>query len=69
MTKQPATLGREQRARLLLREELERGGADVGDEDEDEEAHLLVALQAGEGLVLALGSSRRPADNIGKMTF
>ena len=69
VAEQPATLGREQRARLLLREELERGGADVGDEDEDEEAHLLVALQAGEGLVLAFGSSRRPADNIGEVTF
>ena len=57
--KQPATLGGEQRARLLLREKLERED-DGDDEEEDEEAHLLVALEAGEGLVLALGGSRRP---------
>ena len=60
VAKQPRTLGGEQRAGLLLREELERGGDEVGG-DEDEEAHLLVALEAGEGLVLALGGSRRPA--------
>ena len=60
VAKQPATLGGEQRARLLLSEKLER--KDDGDyEEEDEEAHLLVALEAGEGLVLALGGSRRPA--------
>ena len=63
MAKQPCTLGGEQRARLLLREELERGGDEVGG-DEDEEAHLLVAFEAGEGLVLTLGGSRRPADEM-----
>ena len=50
------------RAGLLLREELERED-DVG-EDEDEEVHLLVALGAGEGLVLALGGFTRPAEEI-----
>ena len=62
IAKQPATLG----ARLLLCEELERGddNGDSVDEDEDEEVHLLVALQAGEGLVLALGGSRKPASRI-----
>ena len=63
MPKQPRTLGGEQRARLLLREELEREDGDVG-EDEDEDVHLLVALEAGEGLVLALGGFSRPADQI-----
>ena len=58
---QPCATGREQRACLLLSEELGRADDDTGDEGEDEEAHLLVALEAGEGLVLALGGSRRPA--------
>ena len=53
----------ESRARLLLREELEREDDDVG-KDEDEEVHLLVALEAGEGLVLALGGFSRPAEEI-----
>ena len=62
MPKQSRTLGGEQRARLL-REELEREDGDVG-EDEDEDVHLLVALEAGEGLVLALGGFSRPAEEM-----
>ena len=34
------------------------------DKDEDEEAHLLEALEAGEGHVLALGGFSRPAEEI-----
>ena len=36
---------------------------------EDEGPHLLVALEAGEGLVLAHGNSRRPADKIKSDAF
>ena len=48
---------------LILGEELERGDNGCG-EIADEEAHLLVALQAGQGRrrVLALWGSNRPAD-------
>ena len=61
-------LGGEQHAGLLLREELgERGDDDGGDHVEDEGPHLLVALEAGEGL--AHGSSRRPADKIKSDAF
>ena len=63
VAEQLATLGGEQRARLLLCEEPERE-VDNGGGDDDEEAHLLVAHKAGEGLVLVLGGSRRPASKI-----
>ena len=59
VTKKSGALGREQRAGLLLREELE-GGRGVSDGQEEEE-HLLEARQAGEGLVLALEGLGRPA--------
>lgn len=57
--KKSGALGREQRAGLLLREELE-GGRGVSDGQEEEE-HLLEARQAGEGLVLALEGLGGPA--------
>ena len=59
VTKKSGALGREQRAGLLLCEELE-GGRGVSDGQEEEE-HLLEARQAGEGLVLALEGLGRPA--------
>ena len=59
VTKKSGALGREQRAGLLLREELE-GGRGVSD-GQEEETHLLEARQAGEGLVLALEGLGRPA--------
>lgn len=57
--KKSGALGREQRAGLLLRKELE-GGRGVSDGQEEEE-HLLEARQAGEGLVLALEGLGGPA--------
>ena len=59
VTKKSGALGREQRAGLLLREELE-GGRGVSD-GQEKEKHLLEARQAGEGLVLALEGLGRPA--------
>ena len=59
MTKKSSALGRNQRAVVLLREELE-GGRGVSD-GQEEETHLLEARQAGEGLVLALEGLGRPA--------
>ena len=58
--KKSGALGREQRAGLLLCEELE-GGRWVSDGQEEKEEHLLEARQAGEGLVLALEGLSRPA--------
>ena len=60
VTKKSGALGREQRAGLLLREELE-GGRGVNDGQEEKEEHLLEARQAGEGLVIALEGLGRPA--------
>ena len=60
VTKKSGALGREQRAGLLLRKELE-GGRGVSDGQEEKEKHLLEARQAGKGLVLALEGLSRPA--------
>ena len=49
VTKKSGALGREQRAGLLLREELE-GGRGVSD-GQEEETHLLEARQAGDSPV------------------